>query len=294
LAKRDQQVGPCHKKKRKEGMQDQLTGSEPMLEQVVLPAFDPPSFAFNDQPKQGPTSPAEFFALHFPACIQKYGAAVLERRRVYADGTLKITPVSVNEDALASILGSKDCGETVWHTFERQFYQKDHRTSFFIPVEVEDLKLVLSQLFLKCIAVMPRCVDVQSLFNEFRSGDVLDTIIQRAKAVLGVGDDFFAAGGPNTRNPATVPKEAVRVFVDQNIVEDGTALLPLRDAFEAYQAFCKENSYIAVHINQFRPFIAPCIQKKFNRGVRNDLNTFGASKALGWRGVKLRSVEGSE
>lgn len=266
-----------------------IAGEEPAHENIILPKWEPPCLALSEyENKRKPTTPCEFFSFNFPKAVQKFGSVVLECRQVFKDGTLKIIPVAVNEDAIAAILGSKQFGDTVYHKFEMQFYCRDHATGWFNPADVEDLKLMLSQLFLNCIEALPGCVDPNPLFNEFRSDEVLDRIIRRAKAVLGVGDEFFSAEGPNARNPATTPKETVRMFVDQCLAEDPPSVLTVKDAFDAYTGFCKARQLPQIHLNQFKVSAAPHINRRFGKGVRNDLDRYGGDRCLGWRGLKLR------
>jgi hypothetical protein len=267
-------------------MRHRITHPQPTDEFVVLPAYEAPSQCMKDYPEQTPATPSEWLAHHFQDAATKYGSPIMELRRLFPDSDIQIVPLAVNEDALAAILGSLQCGSSVFHIEEQQFYSKQ-ADGFYEPVDLESLKMALSQLFIKCATDMPSAVDIRPLFNEFRTDVVLDRILKRAKAILAVDDRFFDPVGPNARNPIKVPKEAVRSFVDQNMVADEASVLTLRDTFETYQAFCKENDFVAVPLNQFKACISPHILRRFNRGIRGDLNMLGASKSLGWKGIAL-------
>jgi hypothetical protein len=254
---------------------------------LILPKYEPVPWALRDQHAEStPRMPSDWFAYQFPEVAAHYGSAILERRIVSTD-LAKIIPLHINEDFFAGMLGTANCNSTVWHKYELQFYQKNPKTNFFEPVDEGMLKLTLSQWFIKCINDMPGSVDISAIFTTFRSKDVLEGIIERAKAVLAVDEEYFSPEGPNARNPATTPKESVRLFVDACLAVDEGTCLTFQECFEAYSAFCREQKLPSVARNQFKEAIKPHIQRKFGRGIRNDLDRFNADRCTGWYGIRL-------
>jgi hypothetical protein len=256
---------------------------------VILPEYEPIPWALKDHHVEStPTMPAEWFGYHFPDVAKQFGSAMLERHVLLADSTTKIIPLHINEDFFAGMLGTEKCHRTAWHVYERQFYQRNPQTQFFEPVDEGKLTLAVSQWFIKCVSDMPGSVNIETLFTTFRSKEVLEAIIERAKAVLSVGEEFFSPEGSNARNPATTPKESVRLFVDTCLTQEESASLTSQACFEAYTIFCREQKLPAVQRNRFAENIRPHIQRRFNRGVRHDLHRYDADRCTGWRGIKIR------
>jgi hypothetical protein len=262
---------------------------------VTLPKVETVPWAFKEMaegiPKSEPLRPAEYFSYHFERQALKYGSPILERHFLLRDHEVRIVPLSVNEDFFASILGDTKNNETVYHEYEQQFYWRDPKSRFYIPVNQAQLKLSLSQWFIKCISAMGRSVDITQIFTTFRQDDVLDRIVERAKAVLRVEDEYFSKDGPNVRNPVKVPKEGLRLFADQHLTLDEPAVLTVREAYAAYAAFCLGKSLPKLHLNQFKVALAPIIRGKFDKGIRNDLDRYGGERNLGWRGIALRGMD---
>jgi hypothetical protein len=272
-------------------MSDADLTMEPLVvhDYLLLPKYEPVPWALKDQHVETkPRTPSDWFGFHFPDVAEEYGPAILERRLLLNDQTAKIVPLHINEDFFAGMLGSEKCNRTVWHKHEMQWYQQNQTTKFFEPVDEGALKLTLSQWFIKCVNDMPGSVDISAIFTTFRSKDVLEAIIERAKAVLSVDEEYFSPEGPNARNPATTPKESVRLFVDTCLTQEESASLTSQACYEAYTTFCREQKVPAVQRNRFTESIRPHIQRRFSRGVRHDLHRYDADRCTGWRGIKIR------
>lgn len=52
-----------------------------------------------------PQTPSEWFASKFPDAASRYGCPFLEMRQTACDGFTKVTPVSINFDFIAGMLG---------------------------------------------------------------------------------------------------------------------------------------------------------------------------------------------
>lgn len=237
--------------------------------------------------EQKPTFPSDWFGFHFPAVAKIYGPAILERRLVMCSDSSQIIPVQVNEDFFAGMLGTEKCHRTFFHQHEMQFYQKSPTPNFYEPIEERALKLMLSQWFIKCVGDMSGRIDISTIFTTFRSKEVLEAIIERAKAVLAVNEEYFSPEGENARNPATAPKESVRLFVDACLGVEEDTCLTVQECFDGYQQYCRDRKLASVPRNNFKATIIPHIQRRFSRGIRNDLNRFNADKCTGWYGVRL-------
>lgn len=271
-----------------------MTEHDPFQPQVVheyttLPRYEPVPWALQDHlVEKVPRTPSDWFGYHFPNTAVQYGPAILEQRKILSDDTEKIVPLHINEDFFAGMLGTAKCNITVWHVHEQQFYQRNPATKYFEAIDEGKLKLTLSQWFIKCVNAMPGSVEIAKIFTEFRNKDVLESIIERAKAVLAVDEEYFSPDGSNARNPATTPKESVRLFVDTCLAKEESASLTAHACYEAYTAFCREQHLPAVQRSRFTENVRPHIQRRFNRGVRHDLHRYDADRCTGWRGIKVQ------
>jgi len=59
----------------------------------------------DDLPPFKPSTPSEWFALKFPEQIERFGSPFLEVRQSTCDGISLITPVHINVDFFAAMLG---------------------------------------------------------------------------------------------------------------------------------------------------------------------------------------------
>jgi hypothetical protein len=269
-------------------LESSLSATSILADYLILPEYEPIPWALKDHHvEKTPRTPSDWFGYHFPKIAQELGPAILERRLILADQTSKIIPLHINEDFFAGMLGDDKCGRTVFHKYEMQFYQVNPSTKFFEPAEQGSLKLTLSQWFIKCVNNMPGSVDISVIFTTFRSKEVLESIIERAKAVLAVDEEYFSPEGPNARNPATTPKESVRLFVDRCVTEREDSTLTFNECFERYQQYCRDQKLPSVAKNRFKEAILPHIKRRFGRGIRNDLHRFNADKCTGWYGISL-------
>ena len=234
-----------------------------------------------------PDTPSDWFCYHFPVEAGKYGPPILERECMDPDCRELTIPLAPNIDFFAALLGHEKCRRTVWHKYEQQWYCRNPKSKYYEPASEEELKLALSQCLVQCCQAMSRRVYMSPLFNEFRSDEMMEQVLRRAKAVLLVDNEYFSPKGPNARNPALVPQESVRMFVDQGLVSAEEALLTFHDCFEAYGQFCQAQRLPGVARSQFRSAATPHIKRRFNIGVRHDLHRFEADKCMGWRGIRL-------
>lgn len=195
----------------------------------------------------------------------------------------QVTPVHLNQDFFAAMLGHEKCGATIWYIPEQRWYRR--AGDYFTIATDEDLKLTISQQLIRCCQDMAFFVDVEELFHTFRQEDALEAILQRATAVLAKDQEFFREGSGNKRSPLVIPTEALRRFTDEVLENNEAALLTVRSCFDAYQEFCQKRHFPSVPTQEFKQTMNGEIKRKFNRTLRRDLRRLGADRAQGWKGI---------
>ena len=190
-----------------------------------------------------------------------------------------VTPVHLNQDFFAAMLGNERCGKVIWYTPELRWYRKTGE--YYTVATDEDLKLILSQQLIRCCEAMVFFVDIDELFHTFREDEVLGRIIKRATAVLAKEKEFFGEGSGNKRAGVVLPEEAAKQFVCELLREDDEAWITVEDCFGAYSRFSTENTLPMIRRCSFRSTMNKAIQHRFSRSLRKDLLQFGAARGNG-------------
>ncbi len=102
-------------------------------------------------------SPGEWFSKRFPAQAEQYGPPMLECVETLLDQSIQVSPVALNEDFYAAVLGGDDRlgHHVVFYLPEQQFYFFDCRFGRYEPTSEQKLILLLSQYLIQCAADMP-------------------------------------------------------------------------------------------------------------------------------------------
>jgi len=146
-------------------------------------------------------TPSIWFAQKFPDQTNQFGCPFLEMRQTSCDGFSHVTPVSINLDFFAGMLGGdKSLGHSVvYFEPEMQFYYREPVLNIYKPTTPEKLQNYYRAMLLRCAQELGNETDKLNLFVEFRSDKNARAVVQRAKSVLAAGSDFFSATSPHTR-----------------------------------------------------------------------------------------------
>src|ERR1017187_309892 len=95
---------------------------------------------YNTPPK--PRTPSEWFALRFPDAVSRYGCPFLEIRQSSTDGFVRITPISINTDFFAGMLGGnvKFGHSVIYYEPEMMFYYREPIQQLYKPTTAEKLQ----------------------------------------------------------------------------------------------------------------------------------------------------------
>jgi hypothetical protein len=256
---------------------------------IELNTYRPQLFANPDYPPQ-PKTAGEWFSLKFPDQAKIYGAPFLEVRENLANGFQTVTPISLNIDFFAAVIGgSAELGhKVVYHEPEMQFYYYEPRLKLFKPTTPEKLQNLIRALLVRCAQELPNDVHKLSLYHQFRSDKMTKQIVYRAKSILAADHTFFSADSKYDRDQGPETAERlIRVFAEQVFERSPGQILPFNHAYLLFIDYLKQKNVPEVKRPVFKDLVCPLVREQFDLGLRNDLITEGTPKQQqGWKGLK--------
>jgi hypothetical protein len=240
--------------------------------------------------EEHPTTPSEWFAQRFPDAASQFGCPFLEVRQTSYDGLNKITPIAINLDFFAGMLGgdSKLSHSVIYYEAELQFYYFEPLQQIYKPTTPEKLQNYYRALLLRCAQELNRDTDKLNLFAEFRSDKNARAITTRAKSILAASPDFFSATSPHTRiRGVELHERLARRFVDELLSVESGKVLMLADAYAAFCSLLKQRELEPVKRSDFKAMLGPLIRDQFNVALRNDLVVDERQGVRGWKNLRL-------
>jgi P4 family phage/plasmid primase-like protien len=145
------------------------------------------------EPAAKPESPAAWFAAKFPALVAEFGVAVEECPAAENEGLPWVRDLS--EDFLAATLGQTGSPDspTVFVAEENRFYSYSLEEGVFVETRESRLQTRLSNLLLECARACDGKFNTRNLAFKFRDTASLSGVMNRARGLLEVGQDFFQA-----------------------------------------------------------------------------------------------------
>lgn len=139
---------------------------------------------------------------------------------------------------------------------------------------------------------MRRSDGVTNLVVRFRQEDTLQSVVNKAKAVL-EADRLFFQGKDGYRRyvdgryigPDDEP--SYQLFVKKSIVREPEGKVTVADAFHRYYEFCKSQGQQPLTRQEFKHLVAEVIREQFNIRLRHDVLTESGKQSHGWYGVRL-------
>jgi putative DNA primase/helicase len=145
-------------------------------------------------PTAAPGTPNEWFAARFPKLAEQYGEAVLE---AYPPGQEEGEALpyvqDVGEDFLAATLGEAGSPEapTVFVAAENRFYTYCPDLGIYAETREAKLTAGLSKMLLTCARDCAAQCNTKSLAFKFRDTANLRGVVERARGLIEVSQDFF-------------------------------------------------------------------------------------------------------
>ena len=246
---------------------------------------------FSQYRTKEPFTPSSWFSHKFPD-QQPYGSPFLEAEFTNLNGLTRITPVAINEDFFAAILGGNQHlkHKVIFHLPERKFLFLDWKAGYFVETTEEKLKLLLSQLLLKCAQEMPPTIDLQNLFLEFRHEKTLNSIIKKARGILAADENFWKTS-PCPRKPQK--HEELAILFSKTAIEFCPAeILTVNQCYESFTLYCISRGAEAINRHDFNGLMKKVLKREFKLGLRHDLiPAHQKTPAKGWKGLRRCGVE---
>jgi len=180
-----------------------------------------------------PTTPSEWFADKFPDQVKQYGCPFLEMRESTCDGFTRITPISINIDFFAAMVGgdSKLGHSVVYFEPEMQFYYFEPVLQLYKTTSQEKLQNLYRSMLIRCAQELNNETHKLNLFHEFRSDKTSKAVVQRSKSILAADSSFFSATSKHQRiRGLELTERVARKFVDELLTHEPGQILRLTDA----------------------------------------------------------------
>jgi hypothetical protein len=239
-------------------------------------------------------TPAVWFAKLFPTQTNQFGCPLLEMRQSSCDGFSRVTPISLNIDFFAAMLGGDPDlhHSVVYFEPEMQFYYFEPVQTIYLPTTPEKLQNYYRAMILRCAQELGGEADKLNLFVEFRSDKNAKAVVNRAKSVLAVGPDFFSATSPHHRVKGSELFERVaRVMVDQMLEQRPDSILTVT---QAYNVFCKlshQRNLGQLKRSMFKHMMSDLVKDAYGVCLRNDVPDSENHQQQGWRGLNVVEAE---
>jgi hypothetical protein len=232
------------------------------------------------------TTASQWFCAKFPSTAKIKGAPFLENSSI-SDGSCVINPVAPNIDFFAACLGGESAKEVIYWGSECMFYYLEPIENCYYPVPDSKLGDLMRGWFAKAAQELQKDINVYHLFVTFRTNQVINQIVEKAKSVLLASEDFFSPTSPyQRRNGIEVHERLARVFVEKMLVVKPSEMVLVAPAYEKYIKLAKERDLLPIKRSHFKEMIKPLIRERFNAGLRCDLMVNGRYQ-VGWKGVGL-------
>ena len=239
--------------------------------------------------------PNGWFLEKFPDAVEKYGPAFMEATWIDQHFQKNVIPAHLNIDFFAGVLGgSPQLGhKVVYFQPEGIFFFYDPMVDAYVPTTEAKLQLLLSNILVKCSSACGRLVDIRPIVEVFRSQKTLNSVIQRAKAMLQADTGFFQGKDGNRRyvdSRYIEPNEepSYRQFVHKALVAHPDGKVTLPDAFHRYYRFCADNHLQPLTRSEFKHLVSEVIREEFNIGLRHDVPGISGKHNHGWLGIDCR------
>lgn len=250
-------------------------------------------FAFGT-PTHTPRTPGEWFAVRYPAEVQRWGAPMLEVITTdIQSGSRIVQPLTLNDNFFAAIISDNRLGHSVvFFEPEQQWFFRDPADNRYHAVEEAKLVVLLSALLSRCAGEMPKDIDLIRLFRDLRADEVLKPIVKRARSIHAADSTFFDESSSHQRvEGVETHAQMARRFVKAAVRREADRQLPISECYQRFSEYCANNSVATVHRNLFKQLIAEVIREEFGLGLRGDIRNPEGRCQRGWKGLAVENCQ---
>jgi len=255
----------------------------------LLQLNEPSKGQFAHFQKEQPITASVWFGERFPLAL-KHGVPFVELKESSFDGFSRITPICINIDFFAQMLGGnpKLGHSVIYYEPDMQFYYFEPMEKVYKPTSPEKLQNLYRAMLMKCAQEIPEENNKLNLCVEFRKDTYAKSVVQRAKSVLAADSSFFSPTSPHTRiKGVEVLERVARHFVDSLLTAEPGQILKLQEAYSVFRALLKQRNLPDIQRGDFKAVVAPLIRDQFNCALRNDLQIEEKTGQRGWKNMKL-------
>lgn len=249
-------------------------------------------FACDSLKNHAPSTPSEWFTRKFPAEARTYGSAFVEQKKQVSGLVVSVTPIALNTEFMAAILGGGALGPRVVYfppDFSFYFQEQD---GIFKQTSEQKLQSLLRGYLMKCAEEMPVTVDKLKLVLDYRDDNHVRAIVKRAKSILAADSTFFSADSPYMRQRGPEVQEVlIRQFVQNAMEKEPTTFLTVTDAYHLYTDFLEQRKLEAPDRRLFKPLVVPIVKEEWNVGLRNDLKDANGVGKSAWKGLTASPLD---
>lgn len=241
-----------------------------------------------------PRNPSEWFGLKFPDQISKYGCPFLDIRQSNADGFSKITPISINIDFFAGMLGgdARLGHSVIYFEPDLQYYYREPSLKLYKPTTPEKLQNYFRAMMLRCAQELNNDTDKLNLFVEFRSDKIAKQVTNRAKSILAADSSFFSATSPNQRvKGPELHERLIRNLVESMLEKKDGACLTVTQAYQMFCRLSERRGLGSLKRSIFRELMRDLVRERFDLALRHDVPDAENKHQQAWRGLAVVETE---
>ena len=242
-----------------------------------------------------PKTPSEWFALKFPDSVARFGCPFLEVRQSSCDGFTRITPIALNHDFFAGLLGGdvKLSHSVIYYEPEMQFYYLEPVQNIYKPTTPEKLQNYYRAMILRCAQELNGETDKLNLFAEFRSDKNARAVTNRAKTILAAGREFFSATSPHQRiRGPELHERLMRVLCETMLERSEGSCLTVTQAYQVFCRLAQQRQLDQLKRSMFKATMQDLVKDVHGLGLRRDVPDLVGKQQEAWRGLKLVDCEG--
>jgi len=239
-------------------------------------------------------TPAIWFAQKFPDQVNQFGCPFLEMRESSCDGFSRITPISINHDFFAAMLGgdARLGHSVVYFDPEMQFYYREPVQHLYKPTSPEKLQNYYRSMLLRCATELGREADKLNLFAEFRNDKNSRAVVNRAKSVLAADQTFFSATSPHQRvKGPELHERLARVVVETMLEQRPDSILTMTQAYDVFCKLSQQRSLAQIKRSMFKEMMRDVVKDVYGMALRNDLPDQNNKQQVGWKGLGVIDAE---
>ena len=232
-----------------------------------------------------------YFAELFPDAAKQYGCPFVEIRDVLNDGQTIVTPVSINVDFFAAVLGGdRRLGHSVvYYEPEMAWYYREPHLQLYKTTTADKLMNLYRGLLQRAAQELPKENNVLNLCIEFRSDKNAKAVVSRAKSILAADASFFSATSPNQRiQGPELHERLMRKLVETMLEPSAESNLTMTQAYNCFCSLAELRQLGTLKRSIFKATMTDLMRDRFGLALRRDVpDAFGKHQEA-WKGICLR------